>query len=220
MMATDSCTAHVGQTCFRLDANCRSGLVFSLCEWPTQAVRSAITLPYPSAGYGGVVLSISRHARYAAALLYSGQSETGYELFALSPSLQHIAGLPYMSGESDLTPIQFSPDDALAAVAIEENPLWWADPDDEAADEETPAVGGPVEWAALLVHRLGDKRPSRYPLVVDLPTGWRAPEDGTWPAKLRFEADRWMSVVLPWGKRSSFKLPPAEQSIEISGPGH
>jgi len=165
-----------------------------------------------------VVLSISRQGRYAAALLYSGQSEIGYELFALAPSLQHIAGLPYMCGESDLTPVQFSPDEALVAVAIEENPIWWADPEDDAADWDTPAVGGPVEWAALLVHRIGDKRPSRNPLVVDLPAGWRGPEDGTWPAKLRFETDRCMSVELPWGTRFSFEVPLREQSIVIAGP--
>lgn len=203
-MATDSSIAHVGRTGFRLDANYRPGLVFTLCEWPTKTVRSTITLPYPSAGYGGAVLSISHQARYAAALLYSGQSEIGYELFALTPSLRHIAGLPYMGGESDLTPMQFSPDEALVAVAIEENPLWWTDPEDEGADWDTPAVGGPVEWAALLVHRIGHKRPERYSLVVDLPAGWHGPEDGTWPAKPRFEADTRISV---WGDGDSLRKP-------------
>src|SRR5690349_3233306 len=115
MMATDPSIAHVGQTGFRLDADYHSGLVFTLFEWPTEAVRSTISLPYPSRGYGGTVLSISRQARYAAALLYSGQSEVGYELFALAPRLRHVASFPYMCGESDLTPMQFSPDGELVA---------------------------------------------------------------------------------------------------------
>jgi hypothetical protein len=166
-----------------------------------------------------VVLSISWQAHYAAALLYSGQSEIGYELFSLVPSLRHIAGLSYMRGESDLTPMQFSPDEALVAVAIEENPLWWADPEDETADWDTPAVGGPVEWAVLLVHRIGNKRPSRYPLVVDLPAGWRGPEEGAWPAKLRFEDDNSISMALPWAKRFSFEVPPRQRSIVIPAPG-
>jgi hypothetical protein len=218
MMATDSNTVHVARTGFRLDVDYRSGLVFTLLEWPTETICSTVTLPYPSSGYGGVVLSISRQAHYAAALLYSGQSEIGYELFSLIPSLKHIAGLSYMRGESDLTAMPFSPDESLVAVALEENCLWWTDPEDEAADWDTPAVGGPVEWAVLLIHRLGRKKPSRYPLVVDLPAGWRGPEDGTWPAKLRFENQNSLSIGLPWGKRFSFEVPPRQRSIVIPAP--
>src|SRR5579884_4035686 len=134
MMASDSSIVHMGRTGFSLHVDSRPGLVFTLLDWPSQTTRSTITLPYPRAGYGGVILSISPQARYAAALLYSGQSETGYELFALAPSLQHIGGLPYIYGEEDGTPMQFSPDEALVAVAIEENSIWWADPQDEARD--------------------------------------------------------------------------------------
>jgi hypothetical protein len=217
-MATDSSAVHVGRTEFRLDVDYRSGLVFTLLDWPGETMRSTVALPYPRRGYGGAVLSISRQARYAAALLYSGQSEVGYELFSLAPSLKHIAGLPYMRGESDLTAMPFSPDESLVAVAVEENCFWWADPEDEALDWDTPAVGGRVEWAALLVHRIGRKKPSRYPLVVDLPAGWRGPEDGTWPAKLRFEKDNSISLVSPWGKRFSFEVPPRKQSIVIPAP--
>jgi hypothetical protein len=217
-MATDSNAVHVRRTGFRLDVDYRSGLVFALLDWPAETIRSTVALPYPSAGYGGVVLSISRQARYGAALLYSGQSEIGYELFSLAPSLKHIAGLPYMCGETDLTAMQFSPDESLVAVAVEEHSLWWTDPEDEAADWDTPAVGGPVEWAVLLVHRIGKKRPSRYPLVVDLPAGWCGPEDGTWPGKLRFENDNSISLVPPWGKRFSFEVPPRQQSIVIPAP--
>jgi hypothetical protein len=213
-MVTNSNTVHAARTGFRLDADYRSGLVFTLLDWPAETIRSTVTLPCPRRGYGGVRLSISRQARYAAALLYSGQSEVGYELFSLAPSLKHIGGLPYMHGESDLTAMPFSPDESLVAVAVEENCFWWADPE----NEEAPAVGGRVEWAALLVHRIGRKKPSRYPLVVDLPAGWRAPEDGTWPAKLRFEKDNSISLVPPWGKRFSFEVPPRQQSIVIPAP--
>jgi hypothetical protein len=217
-MATETDTVHLGQTGFRLDVDSRSGPVFKLLDWPADTIRSTITLAYPSAGCGGVVLSISRQARYAAAILYSGQSEIGYQLFSLTPSLKHLACFPFMSGESDLTAMQFSPDESLVAIAVEERSLWWTDPSDESADWDTPAVGGPVQWSVLLVHSFGDEMPSRYPLIVDLPAGWCGSEDGTWPAKLRFENDNRISLKPPWGKRFSFDVPLRQQSIVIPAP--
>lgn len=220
MMENESTIARLGNTGFSVHANHQIDLVFTLCELPTETVRSTMTLPHPSHGFGGAVLSISRQSRYAAALLYSGQSQTGYELFALTPHLQHIASFPYISAESDLTPMPFSPDETMVAVAVEDNGMWWAEPEDDAADWDTPAVGGPVEWGALFLHRIGDESPIRCPLVVDLPSGWRRPldKDGMWPEELRFESDRWMSLGPPWGTRFSFEVPLREQAILVPGP--
>lgn len=218
MMPTNSSTGHVGQTGFRVDVDYQLGITFNLLEWPSKTVRSTIALPYPDNGYGGAVVSISPQARYAAAVLYSGQGETGYELFTLAPNLHHFASFPFVCGEWDLTPMPFSPDERLVALAVEERPLWWSDPDDEDADWDTPSAGGPVQWATLFVHRIGEQSPARYPLMVDLPKGWRGPETETWPAELRFDTDNRLSVGLPWDTRFSFELPPSEQPVVVAGP--
>jgi hypothetical protein len=217
-MTMDADIVHDGPTAFSIRADGTSGLTFAHLDGQTERIHSELTLPYPSAGYGGSVLSISPQANYAAAVLYSGQSEVGYELFSLTPTLQHIGGMPYVCGESDLTPIQFSTDERLAAIAIEEGCLWWVDPEDEDADWDTPALGGRVEWAGLYVHRLGDTQPSRHGLVVDLPTGWCPSDDGTWPAELRFEAAKSLSLVVPWDTRFAFAIPHYKEPILIPSP--
>jgi hypothetical protein len=207
---------HVGRTAFAISAEPGRGLTFRQLHWPTQSIEAEIVLPYPRRGLGGAVLSISPREKFAAAVVYSGQSETGYELFALAPSLKHIASFPYVGAEWDLTPMQFSADERLVAVAIEENGFWWVDRDDE-ADWETAASGGRVEWATLLIHPLDDPQPRVYPLVVDVPAGW-FPHEGTWPGSLQFESERSLSLELPWGGRFIFDLPPVPAPIVVPPP--
>lgn len=215
-MTTDSNIAYHRNSAFSIRID--GGLTFGHLEWPSRTLLSEVALPFPSAGYGGAVLSISHHANFAAALLYSGQTEVGYELFALSPTLQHVGGMPYLFGECDFTPVQFSPDEALAAFASEK-PFWWGDPNEADTDWDTPAVGGRAEWAALFVHRLGENRPSRHVLVVDVQAGWHPSEDPTWPAALRFESTNTLSLKVPWASRFSFEIPVNQQPILIPSPG-
>src|SRR5262249_40925611 len=137
-------------------------LRFEHLDWPSRKLRGEVTLPYPRRGYGGAVLSLASASDHAAALLYSGQSETGYELFSLAPELRHVGGMPYVGGESDLSPIAFSSDGRLAALAVEKLAFWWTDPNDDDADWETPSAGGLVDWATLYVHTLGERSPAEF----------------------------------------------------------
>lgn len=140
------------------------------------SVRSHLTLPFPSGGYGGAALSVSPRRGFAAALLHSGQGNVWYELFELTPKLRHIGGVDEMHVCCDHEPMAFSLDERVVAIAVCEE-LWWVDPDDEDPDWDTPSGGGMVEMGTLLVHRLGALSPSRHPLRVDLPRGWLPPDE-------------------------------------------
>jgi hypothetical protein len=192
-------------------------LLFEALDWPSANLRGAVSLPYPDAGYGGSVLAISPRCTYAAALLYSGQSELGYELFALAPALKHIGAMPYVLGESDLSPPTFSPDETLVAIVVGQ-PLWWVDPQDDDADDESPAAGGVVHWATLLVHRLGELEPSSHPVRVDLPRGWHPDGDMTRPGRLRFDGPDTLTLEVPWAGAVSFGVPEAREAVLVPSP--
>lgn len=153
-----------------------------------------------------------------AALLYSGQSETGYELFSLVPEFSHVGGMAYVAGESDLSPIAFSPDGRLAALAVEKSPFWWTDPNDDDADWETPSAGGLFDWSTLDVHTLGERAPVEFALRVNAPRGWYPGGSGAWPERLRFVGRSTLVVGVPWAADFTFDLPSAGGSIVVPSP--
>jgi hypothetical protein len=215
--------AHQGQIAFRVAVSPRPsiGLVFESLTWPSLSGRSSLQLPYPNAGYAGSAASISPQARYAAVMLYSGQSEIGYELFALDPVFQHLAGMPYIAGECDLTAPAFSPDERLVALAVE-HCSWWFDEDAPIehpdADRDT-ARGGITIWATLFVHELDRASPTQFELVVDLPRGWSPVGTGTWPRGLRFSGPTRLTLGVPWLPADvSFDLPSTHNRIIIPPP--
>jgi hypothetical protein len=193
-------------------------LRFQHLDWPSRELRGEVTLPYPRHGYGGAVLSLAPASDHAAVLLYSGQSETGYELFSLVPSLRHVGGMAYVAGESDLSPITFSSDGRLAALAVEKPTFWWADPTDEDADWETPSAGGLVEWATLYVHALGEQAPVELALRVNVPKGWYPGGDGAGPERLRFVDRSTLVIGVPWASDFRFALPSGGDGIVVPSP--
>jgi hypothetical protein len=214
-------TVHAGDIAFRATASADAtppALVFESLAWPSLSARSRVALQYPRAGYGGAELSISASGRYAAAMLYSGQSETGYEVFALAPALRHLGGLAYVPGECDLTPPSFSPDERLVALAVERN-YWWVDPNDPEPDWETPSAGGWVTWSTLYVHDIERALPLEFPLSVALPKGWCPPNDGTWPQGLHFSTPRTLAVAVPWiTAEFAFDVPAPNERIVVPSP--
>lgn len=208
---------HNDSIAVRLRVPSRNSIQYERLAWPSLTLHSQTALPYPQSGYGGSVLSISPSSNFAAALVYSGQGEIGYELFALAPTIQRVGGLPYVEGESDLTPIVFSPDERLAALAIERF-FWWTDPDEPDPDWETPAIGGVVDWATLYVHRVGEAAPSSSRLRVDLPSGWCPGSDGTWPRCLRFSDSNHLVLRIPWRADFEFALPEPNGSVIVPPP--
>jgi hypothetical protein len=219
---SDGGFTHQGEIAFRVSVahHPAMALVFESLAWPSLSRRSSLQLPYPNAGYGGSAVSISPRARYAAAMLYSGQSEVGYELFALNPAIQRLAGIHYFPGECDLTAPTFSPDERFVALAVEHR-SWWlnddAPSDDPDADCDT-ARGGITTWSTLFVHELGRHSPTEVAMVVDLPKGW-FPEAGTWPRRLRFSGPTTLTLGVPWlAADFSFDLPPNQSRIIVPSP--
>jgi hypothetical protein len=179
------------------------GITVSIFDRSNGVERSAVRLPYPSAGYGGHELVVSPSGRYLALFLYSGQSEVGYELFELTPELAHVGGLPYVFGEGD-APV-FSPDERHMVMAWETYFDWWNDETIAARSRDSE-----IEWGALAVHELPDGAIFRVPLVARVPAGW-SPEASSWtaPTELQFVAPDALSLRTPWGAtpRIPFPLP-------------
>lgn len=198
------------------------GLVVERLDWPSLKSLSAASLPCPSAGVGGFVVAVSPKSTYLAVRLYSGQSEEGYELFALSSEVTHVGGMAYVFGMSDLSPMTFSPDESLVAMALLEEQIWWADPADDDRDWDSPSVGGLVEWTTLYVHRIGEPVPIRYALKVEVPDGWVLPEElaeDSAPRNLRFVGEREVDVDLPWGGSARLTLGSETDLVVPDGPG-
>jgi hypothetical protein len=105
----------------------------------------------------------------------------------------------------------FSPDDRYLALVVEPSAFWWAS-DEDGADWETPAKGGPVHWATLHIQetRLQGVH-AEFPILVDLPRGW-VPSDevqgASWPRNVRFMSPMQLVYDLPWGGESSIAFPP------------
>ena len=183
--------------------------------WPSREVHRDVALPFStSRGVGGLELVLSPSGALGAAWIYSGQSEEGWVLFSL-PDAAPLSTLPYLLGEG-ASPCLFSPDERHLAMVVEPAPYWWAG-DEPDADEETPAKGGPVQWAALHVQETREGGVRReFPIMVDLPRGWVPPEgmeDATWPRQVRFEGDGHLVLEAPWGGEARITFPP-------TGPWH
>ena len=216
----DAGTVHGEEVAFRVSVSPGSprALLFEALAWPALSSRQSVTLPYPRSGYGGSALSISASDRYGAAMIYSGQSEVGYELFVLKPAIQHLGGLASVPGECDDTPPAFSPDERLVALAVEHN-YWWVDPSDPEPDWDTPAKGGLARWSTLYVHDLSQRSRSEFPISVDLRTGWFPQGDGTWPRRLRFVGPRTLAVGVPWAAvEFTFDIPVSDTHIVAPSP--
>jgi hypothetical protein len=179
------------------------GITVSIVDRQSGELRSAVRLPYPSAGYGGHELVVSPSGHWLALFLYSGQSEVGYELFELVPELAHAGGLPYMFGEGD-GPV-FSTDERFLVMAWETYFDWWSDASLADSDHDRE-----IEWGALAVHELPNGAIFRVPLVARVPAGW-SPEPSSWtaPTELRFTTPHELSLRTPWGAepRIPFPLP-------------
>lgn len=220
---SDDGFTHHGDVAFRVGV--ASGpppaLVFQSLAWPSLSTRSTVQLAYPNAGYGGSAVSISPRGLYAAAMLYSGQSEVGYELFALDPTLQRLAGMPYVLGECDLTAPAFSPDDRFVALAVERS-SWWFDedaPSDDADVDLDTARGGITIWSTLFVHELGRPSPMEFTLAVDLPKGWCPTGAETCPRSLRFSGPTTLTLGVAWLEGDfSFDVPTSQSRIMVPPP--
>lgn len=174
------------------------------------------SLPYPPAGYGGHELLLSPKETYLALWLYSGQSETGYELFQFHPRLEHLVSFPYVRGIGRGP--TFSEDEARLALAWATNTMLNAE--EAELDEEGRTIEEHcLAWAGVHVRRLPDGACSHCRIDVRLPAGWPYEGDDYYePENLSVTAHE-VRLDTPWGVEARIPFPLPE-SLTIDGPRH
>lgn len=152
--------------------------------------------------YGGYELVLSPDEAFAALYMHSGQSEQGYELFAVADEIRHLPGLPFVLGEGG--PPEFSPGDAhLAFLNFMPSDVCLLD---------DPAR---VFYAELYTQPLRPPAaPSRHEITIPLATG-ETPEQlinsRRGPRGLRFLDRNTLTMRLPARRIATVALPaPAE----------
>lgn len=178
-----------------------------------------VELPVPSAGYGGGELVVSPDQRLAALLVFSGQGEQGYELFALTPQLRHLGGLPYVLGEGD-APV-FSPDGVWLAMVVACAPVVRGT---ETYAEDVLDPDGEdsvlIDWAAIYMQRLPDGPIGRVALGTRIPQSTDPDDLHEWElhGAVSFAAHGTLMIRLPWGETFGLRLPVTESVTTLSGP--
>lgn len=168
-----------------------------------------VRLPYPSAGYGGHEIVVSPDERYAAVFIYSGQSEIGYELFELKPSLRHRASVPYVFGTGD-APV-FSADGKHIAMAYAVNE--YLDPVDfiQDPDDKWRFL---VRWAEI--HFRSIESGDVAVCSVNVLPSPREQNEGQYPT-IRFKSNTELELSVPW--LGALEVPiPLQDSVTIAGP--
>lgn len=188
-------------------------------ELAASAGPQRVDLPFPSAGYGGGELVVSPDQRHAALFVFSGQSEVGYELFALTPQLRHLGGLPYVHGEGD-APV-FSPDGTWLAMVIACFPIVRGT-ETYAEDALDPDAEGTVlvDWAAIYTQRLPDGPIERVDIGTTISRSTDPDDLGEWELHgvVSFAAHGTLMIELPWGEALEVELPVLEPITTRSAP--
>ncbi len=106
-----------------------------------------VALPYPSCGYGGHQLELSKNERFLAAGFFSGQGDNWIELFELNP-LRHSKSISCKSGFSSCP--TFSDDEKLLIIACTVNASLYVE-DYKNNDSEFVEDDTTVPWVTLEV---------------------------------------------------------------------
>jgi hypothetical protein len=202
----------------------RGGLVFEVRNGLSLTLisddaSSEIVLPYPHAGYGGHKLVISPDESHLALYLFSGQSEQGWELFSLVPTLRHLGCLPYVDGEGD--PPRFSSNGRWLAMfvsvtaRVRDTDTYFEEVSDPYADDSVV-----IEWAQLYVQRVPDGEIARHAVGVLAPRALDFEDVGAWATygAMRFATDEMLELTMPWGERITCTLPVT--SVPVSSYPH
>jgi hypothetical protein len=179
---------------------------------PPSGEAELIELATARGNFGGSELVVSADERFAAVFYYSGQSEVGYELFALNPKLRHLGGLPYVYGEGSVP--AFSPDGDWLVMAISgsRRVRGTGQYAEEAFD---PDADGDllVDWATLYVQRLPDGPIQPFPVGMRVPASTDPDEMFEWNTHeaLSFAGPDRIAFRSPTG-------PSAEATLPLDGP--
>lgn len=179
----------------------------ALSEGPRGTAR--VALPYPREGVGGGRWYASPSERLAVLSLYSGQSAEGYEVFAISPTLQHLCGLPYVHGE--LASFAFSASEASLVMAYSLSCTEFTQ--EELADGvvDGDAVVFPV--GALIVRALASTRLSRCEIRVRIERDRELGSINGEALNPRFVDESQLAFSLPWREDVRVALPLPEHIV-------
>jgi hypothetical protein len=191
-----------------IDREVGSAMVVTLGRGADPSSDVSVRLPSPREGIGGLELVVSPDERLAVLLVYSGQSEQGWELFAIEPELRHLSSLPYVQGEG-LAPV-FSADSRHLAMIVR------VEPRERGTGEAAEALLGPdasgevlIDWATLFIQPVpeGEVEASAIGTWVRRSTdpdeiyGWDLYES------VRFTRNHQLTVPLPWGGLLELPVP-------------
>lgn len=176
---------------------------------PRGGATQRVLLPYPGAGLGGGAMIVSPDETHAALYVFSGQSQQGYELFALEPELRHLGGLPYVVGEGGV-PV-FSPDGRWIVMFVG-TIVKVHGTDEHAEDRLDPDAEGDlhVDFAELIVQALPDRSFVRVPVHTRIPASYDPDGFHEWDhyESPRFVADARVALPMPAGDDVEVGLPP------------
>jgi len=163
---------------------------------------ASFTLPTRFHGnFGGSEIVFSPRGGFAAIFMHSGQSEQGYELFAVAGEVRHLGGVPFVIGAGG--PPVFAPDDRrVIFVNFRGVAASWSDDDQ----------GARVNYAQVFVQSLDPPEPPRMSdLIVELTASEAEAlaEDHRGPYGLRFTGPDALSIRLGGGGRAVGVLPEA-----------
>jgi hypothetical protein len=162
--------------------------------------QASFTLPSQFCGnFGGSEIVFSPRGGFAAIFMHSGQSEQGYELFAVAGEVRHLGGVPYAIGAGG--PPVFAPDDSRVVLVNFRGGEGYSDEADGRAR---------VHYSRVYVQTLG---PSGPPRVCDLIVEVAASaanvlvDDLRGPYGLRFTGPDAVSIRVAGGGRAVGAVP-------------
>ncbi len=161
---------------------------------------ASFTLPSQFCGnFGGSEIVFSPRGEFAAIFMHSGQSEQGYELFAVAGEVRHLGGVPFAIGSGG--PPVFAPDDSRVVLLNFRSGEVYCDEADGRAR---------INYSRVYVQPL---RPSGPPRVCDLIVEVAASEadvlvdDYSGPYGLRFTGPDAVSIRIAGGGRAVGVVP-------------
>lgn len=172
---------------------------------------ASFTLPSQFCGnFGGSEIVFSPRGGFAAIFMHSGQSEQGYELFAVAREVRHLGGVPFAFGVGG--PPVFAPDDGRVLFVNYRSGDVYCDDED---------LRSRVRYAQVYVQPL---RPSGPPRVCDLIVEVAASEasvlvdDYRGPYGLRFTGPDAVSMRIAGGGRAVGVVPDGGELV-VRRPG-
>jgi len=189
-----------------MDVDLHTGNDLFLSVTRDDGTNEIVEIPHPSVGWGSGTAVLSPNQRYVAVVWDSGQSDAGYELFALQPELRRISGLPRVHGSGAI--VAFSPDERhLAMLSVAEPML-----DSEVDDEEREIV-----WAELRVQELPDGPITICSVDTTMPPIEEEGSNFWYPEVLRFTSADSLEFAGPSGVLVELDLP-LPSTVEVDPP--